>query len=82
MNLNLKKEFEHYRDNQEELVKQYNGKYLVIIDKHIKGAYESYDLAYIEALKKFAAGSFLIQKCSPGDQDYTLTFYSNVVFSL
>jgi hypothetical protein len=77
----LEKEFKYYLANQDELVKQYNGKFIVIVDEQVTGAYDSNVQAYTEASKKYPAGSFLIQKCSPGIQDYTQTFYSRVSFS-
>ena len=80
MKSKLEKEFEYYLKNQDELVKEHNGKYLVIVGHRVVGAYDSYENAYIENWQKYRPGTFLIQKCSPGAQDYTLTFYSNVAF--
>jgi hypothetical protein len=72
----LEKEFKYYFDNQEELVKKYNNKVLVIRDDKIVGTYKTGEEAYFDAVEKFELGTFLIQKCSPGNKDYTLTFYS------
>ena len=36
----LKKEFEHYLAHQQELVKEYNGKYIVIKDQKVIGEYD------------------------------------------
>lgn len=77
----LEKEFKYYLDHQEELVNQYNGKFLVIIDQKVVGVYSSMDEAYFEAQKKYELGTFLIQKCTPGNSAYTMTFHSNVSFS-
>jgi hypothetical protein len=76
----LDKEFKYYTDNQEELVKNYNGKFLVIKDKKIEGAYNSQLEAYTEAKKKFEVGTFLIQRCSSGSINYTHSFHSRVTF--
>ena len=77
----LKKEFKYYLDHQEELVKQYNNKYLVIKGGKVIGSYDSKDDAYFETKKTHDLGTFLIQFCSPGNIAYTQTFYSlNVAF--
>lgn len=75
----LDKEFQYYIDNQEELVKKYNGKYLVIKDNAIIGAYDNQTDAYMEGEKKCGLGNFLIQLCSPGKEAYTITFYTHRV---
>jgi len=80
MTKQLQEEFKFYLKNQNELVKQYNGKYLVIKGQDIFGAFSSFDEAYVTASKELDAGTFLIQRCSHGSDDYTLNFYSNVAF--
>lgn len=77
----LDKEFKYYQEHQEELLKNYNGKFLVIKDEKIQGAYNTQLEAYSEAKKKFEVGTFLIQLCSPGTSDYTQSFHSRVAFS-
>lgn len=74
----LKQEFEYYLRNQKALVKKYEGKYLVIKDCKVTGAYDSELEAYRDAHSKFEAGTFLIQPCTPGEESYTQTFYSRV----
>lgn len=74
----LKDEFEYYIAHQDELVSQYNGKYLVIMDKQVQGAYDNELDAYRAASEKYELGSFLIQHCEPGDEAYSQTFYSRV----
>ena len=77
---NLQKEFEYFKAHQDELVGRYGGKFLVIKDSHIQGAYESEIEAYTEAQKKFELGTFLIQQSVPGKESFTQTFHSRVVF--
>jgi len=74
----LKKEFEYYLKNQEEFVKKYNGRFLVIIDSQVIGDYESELEAINETLKTHEAGTFLVQKCEPGSESYSQTFHSRV----
>lgn len=76
----LKKEFEYYIEHQMELVKQYNGKFIVIKDKTVIGAYDEEVDAIKETTKKHDLGTFLVQKCDPGVENYTQTFHSRVSF--
>ena len=80
MDKKLEKEFKFYLDHQDELVKKYNSKFLVIKEQEIVGVYNSQIEAYNEAKKKYEIGSFLIQYCSPGESAYTQTFHSRVAF--
>lgn len=75
---NLQEDFEYYLKNQEDLVKKYEGKYLVIKDKKVIDAYDTELAAYESATKQFKAGTFLIQPCMPGEESHTQTFYSRV----
>lgn len=77
----LEKEFKYYLDNQKELVKKYNGKFIVIIDNEVVGDYGSYDEALFESCKKHELGTFLIQECTEGEDAYTQTFHSRVIFA-
>lgn len=77
----LEKEFEYYLRNQTELVKQYSGKHLVIKDEKVQGAFDTLDEAYLFATENFDLGTFLLQKCTPGDDSYSQTFHSRAVFA-
>ena len=77
----LEKEFKYYLDNQDELVKKYNGKYLVIRDNAVVETFKSEDDAYFSSVEKYVPGTFMIQRCSPGDKDYTQRFHSRVIFA-
>ncbi|MBM4171726.1 MAG: hypothetical protein FJ214_07665 [Ignavibacteria bacterium] len=79
--MKLEKEFKYYLENQEMLVKEYNGKYIVIKGEKILGAYNSHREALENTVAIHKLGSFLIQLCKPGEEDYSLTFHSNVTFS-
>ena len=73
--------FVWYLEHQNELVKKYNGKYIVIKDNAVVGAYNSDREAVIESEKKYPLGTFIIQKCSPGGEAYTQNFSSRVIFA-
>lgn len=77
----LRKDFEFYLANQEKLVASYNGKYVVIREGKVIGAYDSELAAVSETQKTFPLGSFLVQRVEPGNSAYTQTFHSRVAFS-
>lgn len=77
----LEKEFDYYLAHQDDLVKKYNGKVLVIADERVIGVYNSDAEALDESIKHHKLGTFLIQKCSPGNSDYTQKFHSCIAFN-
>lgn len=81
MNNQLRDAFRYYISHQDEMVKKYNGKFIVIKDNEVLGAYDDELTAISETQKQHSLGTFLIQKVSPGDSEYSQTFHSRVVFS-
>lgn len=77
----LQRQLEYFKSNQDELIKKYEGKFLVIKDQEVQGVYSTEMEAYINAKNKFELGTFLIQQCLPGQESYTQTFHSRVAFS-
>lgn len=77
----LEKEFLYYVAHQKEFVTKYAGKILVIKGEQIIGVYEDQVSAIKETAKKHAMGSFLVQECEPGDDNYTQTYHSRVMFN-
>lgn len=77
----LEKEFKYYLDHQAELVKKYNGRFLVIKDEGVVGDFATMEEAYFDSVQKYELGTFLIQECTEGDKAYTQTFHSRVVFA-
>ncbi len=76
----LEKEFKYYKDHQDELVKKFNGKYLVIKDEQVIGVYDTDLEAYSNSKEKYELGTFLIQHCMLGKNSYTHTFHSRAAF--
>lgn len=74
----LQKEFDFYLAHQDDLVEKYNGRFLVIKDDQVQGDFDAQMDAYTWATERFALGTFLIQRVSPGDEAYSQTFYSRV----
>ena len=78
----LDKEFQYYIDHQQELLKEYEGKYIVVKDCGVVGSYTSMEDALTVCIKRgMEPGTFLVQKCTNGDADYTQTFHTRVVFA-
>jgi hypothetical protein len=61
--------FRWYLRHQDELVRQYNGKHLLICDKKVCGAFDTDMEAYWAGVGNYTPGKFIIQRCSPGEQD-------------
>ena len=72
----LKKEFDFYRDHQDEMVAQYNGRVIAIKDGVVLGDFETYLEAVIEVQKRHELGTFFVQKVSAGVEEYTVTVVS------
>lgn len=77
----LHEEFQYFKNNQQDLVEKYYGRYLVIKDQEIHGDYDTELEAYEQAKSKYEPGSFLIQHCLPGDEATSQTFHSRVAFN-
>lgn len=72
----LEKEFDFYLKNQESLVKDYKGKFLVIQGENVVDVFASEEEAFLVSSKKYEPGSFLIQLCEEGEGAFTETYYS------
>jgi hypothetical protein len=77
---NLEKEFEYYLQHQDELIKEHNGKFIVIKDEAVIGEFDSELEAVEKTSQQHELGTFLVQKCEPGSESYTQTYHSRVVF--
>ena len=78
----LEKEFEYFKSHHDELYRQYPNKYLVIKKDKVIFTADTFE----EALKLAVSGGhkvgeFLVQLCSEGDEAYTQTFHSRVIFA-
>lgn len=75
----LHDEFEFFIRNQESLVDEYEGQYIVIKNQKVIGSYPSEWKAYTETQKVHELGTFLIQKCEPGPSAYMVYLYPQIV---
>jgi len=77
----LDKEFKYYLTHQDELLKKYNNRVLVIVGEEVVDNYDSFEDALYQSLaKKYELGTFLIQECTEGEDAYTETFHSRAIF--
>ncbi len=76
----LKNEFRYFLKNQKRFVRKYKGKYIVIKNLRVIGAYNTEIQAVEQTSKREEMGTFLVQKCEPGDKSFTQTFHSRVSF--
>ena len=77
----LEKEFQYYLENQDELVKKYNGKFIVIKACEVIGVFDSQLEVINMAKQNHEPGTFLVHKCEPGEENYTQRFHSRVRFA-
>lgn len=70
----LKKQFDFYLKNQDELVGKYLNNVLLIHGGKVVKAFENKTEAYVYGRENFEPGTFLIIKCTPGDQEYTVNY--------
>ena len=77
----LEQSFKYYLSHQAELVQAYNGKVIAIAGTEVVGAYDDARTAVQEAQKRHPLGTFIVQRVSPGEEAYTQTFHSRVVFA-
>jgi len=77
----LSKEFKYYRDNQNELLKKYNNRVLVIMGGKVVGDYDNFEKALFQSAKKYELGTFLVQECTEGEDAYTQTIHSRAIFA-
>lgn len=80
MNL-LENEFKFYLDNQASILAKYGGKFVVIVGDEVVGAFDTMAEAYYDSAKKYEPGTFLIQHCTEGEDAYTQSFTSRVIFA-
>lgn len=65
--------FKYYLENQDALVKKYDGKYIVITEDGVMGAFDTVRDGYDMGLNRFGKGNFMLQLCTPGDGTYSFS---------
>ena len=77
--MRLLPEFEYFKKHQDELVQQYGGKFIAIKGEEVIGAYDSFADAVHQTARTHEPGTFLVQRCDPGEEAYTVDFRSRVI---
>ena len=75
---NLKKNYQYYLDNYDDLVKLYDGKVLVLVDCKVAEICDDELQAYEEGAVKYGLGNFIFQRCSSQQKTYSSTYHSRV----
>ncbi len=73
-------DWEYYRAHQSELLKEYEGKVLVLHEKQVAGAFSLFQDAVDFGIKHFGMGKFLVQECSQGEKDLEIKLFSGLRF--
>ena len=73
------KNYNWFENNLPELVKTYDGQYVVVKDESVIAAYPSFDEALVNTVRTETPGTFIIQLCSLDKEKTTQTFFSNRV---
>lgn len=60
----LQSNYAYFLEHKDELVIGYNGKFIVIVDRVVVGAYDTKQEAYFETITKHRLGTFIIQLCT------------------
>lgn len=72
----MQSDFHYYIENQDSLVKKYNGKVIAIRNKIVIGVFDSEGEAVFTLSPKERQGTYLVQRCFPGPESYTVTYHS------
>ena len=71
-------ELNFFIEHQDDLVRQYRGKILVLKGHEVVGVYRDLPEAYFEAQREHELGTFMLQPCEPGPDAYTTTIVSSL----
>jgi hypothetical protein len=74
----VRKQFDFYVANQDDLVKKYRGRYVVIVGEEVAADFGTEMEAYKFASSTYEPGTFMIQLVTPGKENYSQTFHSRV----
>ena len=74
--------YDFFIDNLQNLVDKYSGKYIVIKNRRVVKAYDTFDEAYTEIIETEELGSFIIQHCIQNALTPSANFaWNNVAFN-
>ena len=70
--MKLKREFDYYQRNKDDICDQYEGRYIVIVGEQILGSYASQMAAIRKTMEKHKLGEFLVHKVRRNEQPIVL----------
>lgn len=79
-NIALKKEFDFFIKNIDELIEKYESKYVVIKGEKVLGAYETIEEAILVTKRTEKMGEFLVKQCNPDKNSYSQIFQTRAMF--
>lgn len=77
--LMLEREYQYYKTNETEFIKQYEGKFLGIVGEEIVGVFTDDIVGYQDLKNRYGLGKFLIQHCIPA-RNHIQRYHSRVAF--
>ena len=75
----MKSQLDYYKECQQELLKRHEGKIIALVDGMVLGEFSTKTDALEKISKEHAPGTYLIIKCTQGDEEYTRRFRSRVI---
>jgi hypothetical protein len=80
MKNDLIKSHKWYEANRNQMVRIYNGRYIVIAASAVIGDYATEEEALRETVKTHPLGTFIVKKCVPESKEQKIVFHSRVAF--
>jgi hypothetical protein len=81
MDTPLRESFEHYLAHQEDYVREYAGRVIVLIGHDVIGVYDTVGEAVRETAKEHPLGSFLVQRVERGTGSTSTRIFSPLLMS-
>jgi len=82
MKKSTNKNFNYFLEHHDEIFKNYPNMFVIIHDEEVFAGAPTFDEALNKAINGgLELGSFLIQECTDGEEGYTQTFHSRIVFA-
>lgn len=78
----FEKELQYFIANQDALVSQHHGKVLTLRGEEVVAVHSTVLEAYLDGMAKFTPGTFMLQRCEPGPDAYTVTISTRGLFEL
>ncbi len=66
----MEAEFKYYLDNQDTLVRQHKGKFVIVKGQQVIGVHDTEEEAIRETMKEHELGTFLVQFVEAGGRKY------------